>query len=235
MLDLNFFRNRNFNAGNITAFLITFAMFATFFFVTIYMQNILQLSPIETGVRFLPMTVLIIVTAPIAGRMSDRYGSRWLLTSGMTLMAISLFLESRITDTSGYLTLLPAFIIGGIGIGMTMSPMTALVMSSVDRAKAGAASGVLSMTRMIGGAFGVASLTAIFNHEQAARLASGHTPNDAFIYSLSDALLVSSLIALLGAVIAVIFVRTHVEPVAETAAEPVPVDVREPALSEAGD
>ena len=157
MLDMTFFRNRTFNAGNVIAFLVTFSMFATFFFITLYMQNVERLSPLETGVRFLPMTVLIIVTAPIAGRLSDRYGSRWLLTGGMTLIAASLFLESRITDTSGYLTLLPAFLVGGVGMGMTMSPMTAAVMSSVDRTKAGAASGVLSMTRMIGGVFGVAS------------------------------------------------------------------------------
>ena len=80
MLDLSFFRNRTFNAGNATAFLVTFSMFATFFFLTIYMQTILGLSALETGVRFLPMTILIIVTAPIAGRLSDKYGSRWLLT-----------------------------------------------------------------------------------------------------------------------------------------------------------
>ena len=95
MLDLNFFRDRNFNAGNVTAFLVTFSMFATFFFVTIYMQRSLGLSPIETGVRFLPMTLLIIVAAPIAGKASDKYGSRWLLTTGMTLVAASLFLESQ--------------------------------------------------------------------------------------------------------------------------------------------
>lgn len=209
MLDLNFFRDRNFNAGNVTAFLVTFSMFATFFFVTIYMQRSLGLSPIETGVRFLPMTLLIIVAAPIAGKASDKYGSRWLLTTGMTLVAASLFLESRITDSSGYLTLLPAFILGGIGIGMTMSPMTALVMGSVDRTKAGAASGVLSMTRMIGGAFGVASLTAVFDQIASNRASSGHDPHDVFIYALSNTLLLSAGIALLGAIVAAVFVRTH--------------------------
>jgi EmrB/QacA subfamily drug resistance transporter len=225
MLDLNFFRDRNFNAGNVTAFLVTFSMFATFFFVTIYMQRSMGLSPIETGVRFLPMTLLIIVAAPIAGKASDKYGSRWLLATGMTLVAGSLFLESRITDTSGYLTLLPAFIMGGIGIGMTMSPMTALVMGSVDRTKAGAASGVLSMTRMIGGAFGVASLTAVFDQIQGTRTAAGHDPHDAFIYALSNTLLLSAGIALLGAVVAAIFVRTH------HAADEVAIPAHQPAAA----
>jgi EmrB/QacA subfamily drug resistance transporter len=209
MLDINFFRNRTFNAGNATAFLVTFSMFATFFFITLYMQNVQGLSPLQTGVRFLPMTVLIILAAPVAGRLSDRFGSRGLLTIGMTLVAASLLLESRITDTSGYLTLLPAFIVGGLGMGMTMSPMTAAVMGSVDRTKAGAASGVLSMTRMIGGVFGVASLTAIFEHLARGRAAAGHPSADVFIYSLSHSLRYSAAVALLGAVVAFAFVRSH--------------------------
>ena len=127
----------------------------------------------------------------------------------MTLVATSLFLESRITDTSGYLTLLPAFIVGGVGMGMTMSPMTAAVMSSVDRTKAGAASGVLSMTRMIGGVFGVASLTAIFEHLSKGRAAAGHAPADVFIYSLSHSLRYSAAVALVGALVAFAFIRTH--------------------------
>jgi EmrB/QacA subfamily drug resistance transporter len=209
MLDMNFFRNRTFNAGNVVAFLVTFSMFATFFFITLYMQNIERLSPLETGVRFLPMTILIIATAPVAGRLSDRYGSRWLLTGGMLLIAASLFLESRISDTSGYLTLLPAFLVGGVGMGMTMSPMTAAVMSSVDRTKAGAASGVLSMTRMVGGVFGVASLTALFEHLSTARAAAGHAPSDVFIYSLGHSLRYSAAIAVVGALVALAFIRSH--------------------------
>jgi EmrB/QacA subfamily drug resistance transporter len=209
MLDMNFFRNRTFNAGNVVAFLVTFSMFATFFFITLYMQNIERLSPLQTGVRFLPMTILIIATAPVAGRLSDRYGSRWLLTGGMLLIAASLFLESRISDTSGYLTLLPAFLVGGVGMGMTMSPMTAAVMSSVDRTKAGAASGVLSMTRMVGGVFGVASLTALFEHLSTARAAAGHAPSDVFIYSLGHSLRYSAAIAVVGALVALVFIRSH--------------------------
>jgi EmrB/QacA subfamily drug resistance transporter len=224
MLDLNFFRDRTFNAGNVTAFLVSFSMFATFFFITIYMQTAMGLSALETGVRFLPMTLLIIATAPIAGRLSDKYGSRWLLTIGMTLVSLSLFLESLITDSSGYMTLLPAFLVGGVGMGMTMSPMTAAVMGSVDRAKAGAASGVLSMTRMIGGVFGVAALTALFDHLSATR-GAGHSQADVFIYALSHSLRYSAAIALVGAFVAAIFIRSHheEEPEQSTAAAPEPL------------
>ena len=127
----------------------------------------------------------------------------------MLLVSLSLALESRITDTSGYLTLLPAFIVGGIGMGMTMSPMTAAVMGSVDRTKAGAASGVLSMMRMIGGVFGVATLTALFQHLAAGRIAAGHSAADVFIYSLSHSLRLSAAIAMVGAIVAAVFIRTH--------------------------
>ena len=135
----------------------------------------------------------------------------------MVLVSASLLLESRISDTSGFLTLLPAFIVGGLGMGMTMSPMTAAVMSSVDRTKAGAASGVLSMTRMIGGVFGVASLTAIFEHLSKARAAAGHPSADVFIYSLSHSLRYSAGVALVGAVVAFAFIRTHNQHAAESA------------------
>src|SRR5581483_7397 len=183
---------------------------------SIYMQNILGLSALETGVRFLPMTVLIILTAPIAGRLSDRFGSRYLLAGGMTLVAVSLLLESRIGDHSGYLTLLPAFLVGGVGMGSVMSPMTAAVMGSVDHTKAGVASGVLSMTRMVGGVFGVATLTALFQHLSASRAAAGHTGSDPFIYALSHALLFSAVTALAGAVVALLFIRSHhPEPAAD--------------------
>ena len=115
---------------------------------------------------------------------------------------------------------------------MTMSPMTALVMGSVDRAKAGAASGVLSMTRMVGGAFGVASLTAVFDQISVNRASSGHDQHDVFIYALSNTLLLSAVIALLGAVVAAIFVRTHHAEHATAPATEVAI-AAEPAISEA--
>jgi hypothetical protein len=94
-------------------------------------------------------------------------------------------------------------------MGMTMSPMTAAVMGSVDRTKAGAASGVLSMMRMIGGVFGVATLTALFQHLATGRTAAGHSGSDVFIYSLSHSLRLSAAIAILGSVVAAAFIRTH--------------------------
>jgi EmrB/QacA subfamily drug resistance transporter len=161
MLDLGFFRNRTSAGVNLVGFIISFAMFAQFFFLTLYMQNVMHLSPLATGVRFLPTTVVLVILGPIAGRLTDRIGPRPLMVLGTLVVAVAIYIESRITVHSGYLTLLPGFVLMGIGMGLVMSPMTTAAMNAVDRTKAGAASGVLSMSRMVGSTFGVAVMGAI--------------------------------------------------------------------------
>ena len=161
MLDLGFFRNRTSAGVNLVAFIVSFAMFAQFFFLTLYMQNVMHLSPLATGVRFLPTTVVLVVMGPVSGRLTDRIGPRPLMTAGTLLVALSIYLESRISVGSGYPRLLPGFILMGFGMGLVMSPMTTAAMNAVDRTKAGAASGVLSMSRMVGSTFGVAVMGAI--------------------------------------------------------------------------
>jgi EmrB/QacA subfamily drug resistance transporter len=161
MVDFAFFRSRTSLGANVVGFLVSFAMFAQFFFLTLYMQNVLHYSPLETGVRFLPSTVVIIVMGPLAGRLTDRLGSRPLMTLGLVIVAISMFIESRLTTHSGYGLLLPGFVLMGAGMGLVMSPMSTAAMNAVDRTKAGAASGVLSMSRMVGSTFGVAVMGAL--------------------------------------------------------------------------
>jgi EmrB/QacA subfamily drug resistance transporter len=161
IVDFQFFRSRSFAGANLVGFFVSFAMFAMFFFLALYMQNILGFSPLETGVRFLPSTVMVIAMGPIAGRLTDRIGPRPLIVSGLVLIAASMLWQSRITVDTGFGYLLPAFVVMGLGIGLVMSPMSTAGMNAVDRTKAGVASGVLSMSRMVGGTFGVAALGAL--------------------------------------------------------------------------
>jgi MFS family permease len=172
MIEFKFFRSRTFLATNGIAFVVSFAMLAQFFFMALYMQNILQYSPFEAGLRFLPATIVIMVGAPISGRLTDRIGARAPIAGGLTLVALALYLQSRVTVDSGYGQILPTFILMGLGMGFVMSPMSTAAMNAVSEVKAGAASGILSMSRMVGGTFGVAAVGALFQSLSNSRLES---------------------------------------------------------------
>ena len=161
MLDFTFFRSRSFLGANVVGFVVSFAMLAMFFFIALYMQNILGYSPLQAGVRFLPSTVILIFVAPVAGRLSDRIGPRIPMTIGLLLVTVSLYWQSTISVDTGYGHLLPGFILMGFGMGLVMSPMSTAAMNAVDQTKAGVASGILSMSRMVGGTFGVAVMGAL--------------------------------------------------------------------------
>ena len=164
MVDFSLFRSRTFLGANGVAFIVSFAMFAMFFFTALYLQNILGCSPIEAGVRFLPSTLMIVLIAPLAGRLTDRVGPRPLMVSGLSLVTLALFLQTRIDLDTGYGLLLPAFILMGIGMALVMSPMSTAAMNAVVPEKAGVGSGILSMNRMVGATFGVAAIGALFQH-----------------------------------------------------------------------
>jgi EmrB/QacA subfamily drug resistance transporter len=211
MLDLSLFRNRTFAGANAVMLLVALAMFGVFFFVSLYMQNILGYSAVQAGAAFLPMTVLIVLIAPLAGRTSDRFGSRWLMGGGMTLLAIQLFYFSRLGVHESYWALLPAMLIGGVGMASVMTPSAAAAMSGVPVDKAGVGSAVLNSARQVGGSIGIALIGAIVAHQAAGR----RTP-EAFVDGFSTALVVASLIALAGAGLAILAVRAPRR--AETAA-----------------
>ncbi|MDQ6749474.1 MAG: MFS transporter [Actinomycetota bacterium] len=161
MVDFSFFRARSFLGANLVAFVVTFSMLAMFFFIALYMQNVLHYTPLEAGLRFLPSTVVIIFMGPLAGRLSDRIGPRPLMVLGLIFVSGALFWQSFIGVHTGYGYLLPAFVLMGLGMGLVMSPMSTAAMNAVDKTKAGVASGVLAMSRMVGGTFGVAALGAL--------------------------------------------------------------------------
>ena len=131
MLDLSLFRSSTFAGANVVALLVTLAMFGVFFFMSIYMQNVLGYSATKTGAAFLPMTILIILIAPIAGKSSDRIGSRALMTAGMLCLAVSLAIFSRLGLDSGFWDIFPGLVVGGFGMGLVMTPMTAAALGSV--------------------------------------------------------------------------------------------------------
>jgi EmrB/QacA subfamily drug resistance transporter len=236
IVDFHFFRSRSFLGANLVAFTVSFAMLAMFFFIALYMQNILGYSPLQAGVRFLPSTLILIVMGPLVGRLVDRVGPRYLMAGGLLAVSASLWWQSRITVHTGYAHLLPAFVLMGFGMGMVMSPMSTAAMNAVEQTKAGVASGILSMSRMVGGTFGVAVLGALVatlgrsrlnevlpqaTPGQRARLAEGlgsgsaggHAPaqvtsavHDAFVYSLGHGMRLSAAVAFVGSVVALVLI-----------------------------
>jgi EmrB/QacA subfamily drug resistance transporter len=239
MVDFSFFRSRTFLGANIVAFIVSFAMLAMFFFMALYMQNVLHYSPLQAGLRFLPSTLMIVLIAPGAGRLSDRVGPRPLITFGLLAVSGALFWQSHLTVSSGYGALLPGFVLMGIGMAFVMSPMSTAAMNSVTQAKAGVASGILSMNRMVGGTFGVAVLGAMVatlgrskidqllpqasstvRAHLAAGLGSGEAPHGvpaqiiaaaqhAFVYALQYGLRLGAAVALIGALLAWTLIRAR--------------------------
>ena len=214
MVDFRFFRSRQFLGANVVAFIVSFSMLAMFFFIAIYMQNVLRFSPLETGVRFLPSTAMIILFAPIAGRLADRIGSRPLVVGGLLATSGSLFWQSHLAPDTTYGFLLGAFVLMGIGMACVMSPMTRAAMNAVEPSKAGVASGILSMSRMVGGTFGIAALGALVAADE-------NRTADAFTSRLGDGLLVAAALAAVGALVAAATFGAH-EAAPAVPAQPIP-------------
>jgi EmrB/QacA subfamily drug resistance transporter len=230
MVDFRFFRSRSFLGANVVAFIVSFAMLAMFFFLALYMQNVRGYSPLQAGVRFLPSTAVIIFAGPIAGRLADRIGPRALMTAGLVLTSASLFWQGHLAVDTSYGFLVGAFVLMGLGMGLVMSPMSTAAMNAVEPTKAGVASGILSMSRMVGGTFGVAVMGALITALGKSRLGDllpqlpaqtrerlseslgaggtgvggqvGDAVKQAYVYSLNHGLRIAAGVSLLGALLA---------------------------------
>ncbi len=218
MLDLSLFRSGTFAGANVVMLLVALAMFGVFFYVSLYMQNVLGYSATEAGASFLPMTILIVIFAPIAGKLSDRIGSRWLMAAGMTLVGGSLLVDAQLDAGSNFWNILPALLLGGVGMGLAMTPTTAAVMGSVAVDKAGVGSAVLNSMRQVGGSLGIAVMGAIV----AAYVTAPRTSPEAipqFVDGFQRAVLVAAGIAFAAAIIAVATVRKYRHPEAQAVPE----------------
>ncbi len=162
MLDLALFRKPAFNGVSAVAFGLSGGMFAMFLYLTIYMQGVLDFSPLEAGLHFLPLTVLSFIASPIAGALSHRIPIRVLLGVGLTLVGVGLLLMHGVNADSSVSSLLPGFLLAGIGIGTANPGIGQAAIAVVPVEKAGMGSGINTTFRQVGIATGVASLGAIF-------------------------------------------------------------------------
>jgi EmrB/QacA subfamily drug resistance transporter len=172
MLDLKLFRVPAFGGVSIVAWALSAGMFAMFLYLTLYIQDILGFSPLQAGLRFLPVTLLSFFVAPVAGQLLKRWPARWLLGFGLILVGVGLALMHGVKVGDSWTDLLPGFLVAGVGIGMTNPAIASTALGVVPPARAGMASGINSTFRQIGIATGVASLGAVFQSRISSELAT---------------------------------------------------------------
>jgi EmrB/QacA subfamily drug resistance transporter len=197
MLPMRLFRSRGFAATNLASLFMFFGMFGSIFLLAQFLQNVQGYSPLESGLRTLPWTAMPVFVAPIAGALSDKIGGRPLLVVGLFFQAISLAWMASVTSVDvAYSSLIPPFILGGVGMGLFFAPVANVVLSSVRRDQEGIASGANNAIRELGGVFGVAVLASVFTAN------GGYTSPHAFISGLTPALRIGAVIVAFGAVAA---------------------------------
>ena len=164
MLDLSLFRRRAFVGASVAAFVLSAAMFAMFLYLTLYIQNILGYSALESGLRFMPVTLLSFLVAPVSGKFAERVGVRWFIAGGLALVGAGLLLMGGLEAGDDWTALLAGFMIAGGGIGMVNPALATTAVGVVDPRRSGMASGINSTFRQVGIATGIAAWGAIFQH-----------------------------------------------------------------------
>jgi EmrB/QacA subfamily drug resistance transporter len=197
MLPMHFFRDRTFALTNVASLLMFFGMFGSIFLLAQFFQTVQHYSPLQSGLRILPWTMMPIFVAPIAGALSDRIGGQRLMTVGLTLQAAGLFWIAAVnTATVAYADLIGPFMLSGAGMALFYAPVANVVLSSVRPEHEGKASGANNAIRELGGVFGVAVLAAVFSH------AGGYQSGVAFTHGTTSAVWVGAAVVLTGALAA---------------------------------
>ncbi len=209
MVDFACFRSRSFLGANLVGLTAAFSMVSMYFFLALYMQDVAGYSPLKAGLCFLPATVTVTAAGPVAGRLTDVVGPRRLMSWGLLVVAGSLVWLSRVGVEGSLTLLLGAFALMGVGLGFVTSPTSTAAMNAIEASKGGVASGVLSTTRTLGGAFGLAALGALIQARTGgAQMSGGATTavREAFVHALHDGLLLDAGVALLGVALAALLV-----------------------------
>jgi EmrB/QacA subfamily drug resistance transporter len=227
LLPMRIFRLRSLTAANVSGLLLGGAIFAQFFLLTLYMQQVLHYSALKTGVAYIALTLTIIAFSGVAQALVTRLGVRRVLTTGMAVSAVGLVLYAQLpVDGHYFWNLFPAFLLSGVGLALAFVPMSIGALTGVTAADAGVASGLINTSQQIGGAIGVAVATTIATtltanyvdvHPGTNALAGG-----ALTHGFQAAFYVLAGIAVFGAIVAAVFTESHSRVAdAQSAEEPV--------------
>jgi EmrB/QacA subfamily drug resistance transporter len=233
LLPLRIFRLRTLSASNINALLMGAAIFSQFFLLTLYMQQVLHYSALQTGVAYIALTLAIIGFSVVSQALVTRVGVRFVLTVGMALAAGGLVLYAQLPVHGSYFSnLFPAFLLSGIGIAFAFVPMSIGALTGVQPADAGVASGLLNTNQQIGGAIGVAIATTIAtaytSHYVHGHPGTGPLDAAALTHGFQVTFYVLAALAALAAVVSAVMIESGA-----AATEQAPVGELTPALEEA--
>jgi EmrB/QacA subfamily drug resistance transporter len=260
MLDMKVFRNLRFSAASLSVTFVFFALMGVMYFLTTYLQSVMGYTPLQAGVRMLPIAAGLLVASKLSVGLTKRFGTKFVVANGMATVAGSLALLAMADVDSGYLLVAVALAQMGIGMGLAMAPATEAIMGALPKAKAGVGSAMNDVVREVGGTLGVAVLGSVLSsayasgmdgpaaslpagaahaatdsvgaaHEVAAQMGGGAgeklvaLSNQAFVDAMSTTATVAAAAAVIGALIAVLFLPSRAR--AETSTE------RRPALAAA--
>jgi EmrB/QacA subfamily drug resistance transporter len=207
MFDLTLFRKPTFAGVSLVAFGVSASLFAMFLYLTLYIQNVLGYSPLQTGLRFLPITGMGLVVAPIAGRLAARFPPRLFLGGGVLCVAVGLLLMHGVGAHSSWTELLSGLLVAGFGLGLVNPSLAQVAIGVVPPARSGMASGINNTCRQVGIATGIAGLGAVFQHQVQSRVAQHVPANEAFASGLNSILMIGSILAFVTALIGFTLVR----------------------------
>jgi predicted MFS family arabinose efflux permease len=182
----------------VVAFAQSVAIYPLFLFLALYLQAVLRLSPTDTGLRLLPLTIVFFAVAPIAGKLSSRMPLRIPLATGLVLIGSSLLLMRGLSAEGPWTDLLPGFVVGGIGMGIISPALAAAMVAVLPVESSGLASGINNTFRQLGIAMGTAGLGAIFQHHAGHAVASP----GGIVAGLDSVLLVAAIVAFVAAALA---------------------------------
>src|SRR5271166_859393 len=207
MVEMGLFRSRVFTGGTVTMMLWAFGIFGIYFFTSIYLQTILGFSPTKAGLAFVPMALCMALFAGLSGPVSRLLRPGKTVAIGMAVMAVGLYLFSRLGADATFASLLPGFLIFGAGAGMMNVPLTNAVLHSMPTERSGVASALLNASREVAGLLGITIIGAVLRSRQGAALHQGAHPAVAYIDGYHSGLIVTVALIAAGAMVSYLALR----------------------------
>jgi EmrB/QacA subfamily drug resistance transporter len=201
MVEMKLFRSRVFAGGTVTMMLWAFGIFGIYFFTSIYLQSILGFSPTKAGLAFVPMALCMALFAGLAGPVSRVLRPGQTVAIGMAVMAVGLYLFSRLGAGAAFTSLLPGFLIFGAGAGLMNVPLTNAVLHSMPTERSGVASALLNASREVAGLLGITVIGAVLRSRQGSALQHGAHPGVAYLDGYHAGLIVTVALIAVGAVV----------------------------------